>query len=194
MTRIEGTNILRSLPDLARRAENDPGGAAIAFVSAYRAVFRLVDPARELKVSAVKLDELGFRHVRMEQVFHGLEVIHSELLFHFNRENALYLATGSYIPTPVLSETRPKLDHTAAVRAAAAELSTEAGNWPAVLKVWPSPDGAGLLAYEVAAPIGLSQAWRVFVDARSGKILDRISTIYTTSTTTSHRPPKPKPR
>lgn len=192
VTRIEGRNLLDELPDEAKRARSDPSAAAIAFVSTYRQTFRLIDPVTELRVLAVKPDELGFQHVRLAQVFRGLEVAGGEMLFHFNRDAALYLVTGSYIPTPALSELKPKLDKAAAVRAVAAELSAKGGNWPASLKIWPSPGGAGLLAYEVAASVALDKAWRVFVDARSGKILDRISTVYTASTIVPRPSPKPK--
>ena len=192
ISRIEGASILRTLPDLAKRSEDDPGGAAIAFVSTYRAIFRLTEPDKELRVSATNSDELGFRHVKLSQVFRGLEVVPGEMLFHFNRDGALYLVSASYIPTPAISDIQPMLDKAGAVRAVAAAFAAKAGNWPAVLKIWSSPNGAALLAYEVAASVALDKSWRVFVDARSGKILDRISTIHSSSSLTPPRAPKPK--
>ncbi|MDP9004781.1 MAG: hypothetical protein M3N12_08320, partial [Verrucomicrobiota bacterium] len=59
VTRIEGKNLLVELPVEARRAQNDPGAAALAFVTAYRQTFRLVDPVSEVRLSPVKSDELG---------------------------------------------------------------------------------------------------------------------------------------
>lgn len=189
VTRIEGSDILSAVPETAKRSEKDPVGAAIDFVSAYRSFFRLAEPSEELRVLAVKSDDLGFRHVKLSQVFRGLEVVPGEILFHFNRNGALYLVTGSYIPTPLISELKPVLGQAAAIDRAAAALSTHASNWPAVLKIWSSPAGHGFLAYEVSATVAADQAWRVFVDARSGKILDRVSTIYTSSATGSVQPP-----
>ena len=181
ISRIEGKNLLQSLPSLAARVQRDPAAVAIEFVQAHRELFRLRQPARELKLKAVQADELGFRHVRLTQTFRGLEVIQSELIFHFNRENALYLINGSYLATPANVQTRPSLSAAAAARAVAVELKAKTANSPAVLKIWPSPGGFGVLAYEVAASVGPDQAWQVFVDAHTGKILDRISTIHTTS-------------
>ena len=173
---IEGEDLLASRP---QRSERDPAAQAIEFISAHREVFRLKNPAEELKVSAVNRDELGFHHVRLAQVFGGLDVAHCQLIVHFRANGALYLINGSYIPTPAALDLRPKLSAAAAVRAIAAELTAEPADWPAALKIWPARNGAGLLAYEVAASIAPDRAWRVFVDAHSGKILDRISAVYT---------------
>ena len=181
VARIEGGNLLEALPEHAGRARTDPAATSIAFVSAFRDVFRLSNAADELKTKAVQKDDLGFQHVRLQQVFRGLEVVHCGMIFHFNKEGALYLITGDYIATPTLQNVQPQLDSAAAVRAAASALGVERRDWPAELKIWASPDGRGMLAYEVAAAVAADQAWRVFVHADSGKILDRISTIYTTS-------------
>lgn len=192
VARIEGGNLLEALPEHARQVGSDPAATSIRFVSAFRDVFRLGNASEELKTKSVQKDDLGFQHVRLQQVFRGLEVVHCGLIFHYNREGALYLITGDYIATPVLPNTQPQLDRSAAVRAAASALKAEQHDWPAELKIWASPDGRGVLAYEVAATIAADQAWRVFVDANSGKILDRLSTIYTSSAVPQTQPPPPK--
>lgn len=177
--RSEAKDILQSVPAAQALARTDPAAAVLLFVAANRQAFRVSNPAVELRVRSIEPDELGFRHVRMAQFFHGLEVVQCELLFHFNRERALYLITGSYIATPRLETLQPKLSPALAARAAAKELKVPPADWPAKLKIWPGPGGAGLLAFEVQASIAIDQAWRIFIDANSGKILDRSSTVYT---------------
>lgn len=181
VARIEGGDLLRALPEQARHPADDPARTSVAFVSAFRDVFRLAHAADELKTISVQRDDLGFQHVRLQQMFRGLEVVNCGLLFHFNRAGALYLVTGDYIPTPAVRDIQPKLGREAAIRAAAAALKTEGADWPATLKIWPAHDGTGILAYEIAASVAPDRAWRVFVDAQTGKILNRVSTVYTGS-------------
>lgn len=186
---VEGKDLLASLPKIAAMSRRDPAAASIAFVAQHREVFRLTKPGEELKLDSVQRDDLRFRHVRFAQVFRGLEVANCEMRFHFNRDGALYRITGSYIPTPDLADVQPKLDRAAAVRAAASAVGGDrSANWPATLKIWPAQNGAAVLAYEVAATVAADRAWRVFVDADSGKILDRISTIHTAAPTDPAQP------
>ena len=184
VSRIETKDPAPSPSDPTNLGGREPAAAALEFVSVNRKLFRLVNPPAELKVIDVKRDELGFHHVRFTQQFHELEIANTDLLFHYNREGVLYLVTANYIPTPTETELQPKLDRPAAIRAAAADVSTEPADWAATLKIWPTPSGIGILAYEVAASVAPDKAWRVFVDAHTGRILDRISTIYTASPTT----------
>jgi Zn-dependent metalloprotease len=137
----------------------------------------------------VKRDELGFHHVRLAQVFRGIEVADGEMLFHFNRDAALYLVTAHYFPTPELPERKPKLNAAAAIRATAAALSAKPGAWPVALKIWLGPRATAKLAYEVTA---LDRGWRIFVDASTGKILDRVPTN-SSDTAASQRPIAPNP-
>ena len=176
---IEGKDLLASLPAVAPMAKRDPAAASVAFVAQHREAFRLTNPARELKLDSVQRDELGFQHVRFTQVFRGLEVASCEFRFHFNRDGALYMISATHIPTPQLANVRPRLDKPAAIRAVADAVAAQPGDWPATLKICAAPAGEGILAYEVAAAVGPAQAWRVFVDARTGKILQRISMIHT---------------
>ena len=175
---VEGTNLLQSSPEIAALSSRDPAAAAVAFVGKYQEAFRLRSPETELKSTGVERDQLGFCHVRLAQMFRSLEVAQCEMRFHFNREGALYLISATHIPTPQLGSVQPSLDQPAAIRAAATALAAPAGDWPATLKIWASPDGQAFLAYEVAAAVGPASAWRVFVDAQSGKILQRISMIH----------------
>lgn len=181
--RIEGKDLLKALPGLATRSSSDPAGASVAFVAAHRDAFRLRNAASELKLDSVQRDELGFQHVRFRQVFRGLEVAGCEMRFHYDANGALYLVSASHIPTPSRRDVRPQLDKAAAIRAVASSLQARPADWPASLKIWPSPTGEGILAYEVAAALGPARAWRVFVDARSGRILQRISMIQTIPST-----------
>ena len=182
VSRIEAKSRTLSHSDPTNLGTREPAAAALEFVSEHRQLFRLVDPPAELKTVKVQRDELGFHHVRFTQQFRELEVVHTDLLFHYNREGVLYLVTANYIPTPTETDLQPKLDRAAAIRAAAADVSAAPGDWPATLKIWAARSGAGILAYEVAASVAADKAWRVFVDANTGSILERISTVYTAST------------
>lgn len=177
--RMEGGDLLRLAPAAAAMPRKDAAAVAVAFISELRRVFRLSDPASELKLTRVDKDELGFRHVRFGQTYSGLEVASADLIVHFNAAGELYLVTGSYVPTPEKVSTRPKIDASSARTAAAAALHTGARDWPAQLVVWPARGGRVHLAYQVNATAGPAEAWRVFIDAGTGAVLEKISTIQT---------------
>ena len=181
-------------PNLSEHLEHDPdfaqlqarkqfGDLARAFIYAYRVDFRLIQPANELQVQSVETDALGLTHVRLQQTFHGIPVWAAELVVHLNADTQVYLVQGRYIPTPHNLSTDPELTEQAALQRAADHLGqplTGCLKCQADLVIFAAESKAPRLAYHVLALLNLAQGWEVMIDARTGEVLQQLSTIRTT--------------
>lgn len=164
----------------ALRAQRRYADLAVYFLSTYRAEFRLRDPKAEMLVADTSTDDLGYKHVRLRQVYAGLPVWGAELIVHFDREDRIYLVNGHYLPTPDGLSTHPGLSETQALRLAGESVGqAHCDDCRAELMVFGVRDAKAILAYSVLVKLDLMNQWRVFVEAQSGQILDRFSTVPT---------------
>jgi Zn-dependent metalloprotease len=58
--------------------------------------FKLVEANKELKVVKVKTDELGFTHVRLQQIVDGIPVFGNEYIVHFDKNKDVYASNGKF--------------------------------------------------------------------------------------------------
>ncbi|MHB9027934.1 MAG: M4 family metallopeptidase [Candidatus Latescibacterota bacterium] len=77
-----------------------PFETALRFIEANRELFRLAEPASELRALPEERDSGGRTHLRLEQVYHGIPVWGSRLILHFDADGSLYALNGRYAPTP----------------------------------------------------------------------------------------------
>ena len=189
-----GTITFLKAPNLSEHLEHDPAFAQLqaskqfgdlvhAFIYAHRADFRLIQPANELQVQSVKTDDLGLTHVRLQQTFHDVPVWAAELVVHLNTDARVYLVQGRYIPTPRNLSVEPDLTEQAALRRAANHLGlplTECLTCQADLVIFATEGKTPRLAYRVLALLNLAQGWEMMIDARTGEVLQQLSTIRTT--------------
>jgi Zn-dependent metalloprotease len=125
-------------------------------------------------------DDLAYTHLRFEQRYQGLPVWPAMLDAHFNPDNELTVIEGAYDPTPALTTIEPRLT---AERAIAAARASVPGGWAgtataAELVVYAPLDAAGQLGWKLDLNIGYSQAWRIVIDAQSGRVLHRSSRVF----------------
>ena len=188
-----GTITFLKAPNLSERLEHDPdfaqlqasrqfGDLARAFIHAYRADFRITQPANEFRVHSVKIDNLGLTHVRLQQTFHDVPVWAAELVVHLNADTQVYLIQGRYIPTPHNLSTDPELTEQAALQRAADHLGqplTGCLKCQADLVIFAAEGKAPRLAYCVQASLSMAEGWEIMVDAQTGEVLQKLSTIRT---------------
>ena len=189
-----GTITFLKAPNLSERLEHDPdfaqlqagkqfGDLARAFIHAYRVDFRLTQPANEFRVQSVETDTLGLTHVRLQQTFHGIPVWAAELVVHLNAATQVYLVQGRYIPTPHNLSTDPEVTEQTALQRAADHLGhplTKCLKCQADLVIFAAEGKAPRLAYRALALLNLAEGWEVMVDAQTGEVLQKLSTIRTT--------------
>ena len=205
--RDERTGTIRFLraANLSAGLERDPdfrdlqskdafADVAVRFLDAYRSLFGLQQPAEELVVRSVAEDDLGMKHVRLQQVFARLPVWGAEILVHLDKANHVSLVQGRYVRTPSQVHTRPRLDRDAAVRIVGEALRGKGAtcrNCESELVIALTPEGRPRLAYRVVTKPSLIEGWALMIDAETGAIIEKVSTVVSGGVVSPPRPAGP---
>ncbi len=181
--RMEGANLSQYLQSdksfQQMQSENRFADIAIAFISEYRSLFKIQQPSEELKLVSFNVEGSGQKHIRFSQVFMGIPVKASEIIVHLNYVNQVYLVEGRYIPTPSGLLTQPKLSETEAFRKTAESLKRQdCPNCRSELMIFSDDSAKAHLAYRISANSGVTQGWEIFIDAISGEMLAKHSTVH----------------
>lgn len=136
----------------------------------------------ELAHARTDVDRLGFTHVSFAQKYHGLPVLGGHLIVHLN-DRGITGVNGRFVPGIAVG-TQPVVSAAAARETAASDLrkragARQAGAVGAELAVYrigllEGFEGANRLAWAVDVAAGI-QREQIWIDARSGAILNRIS-------------------
>ncbi|WP_066070234.1 M4 family metallopeptidase [Neobacillus soli] len=141
------------------------------------------NPKANLKVKKVDKDNLGMTHVRFNQTKSGVLVEGTEVLVHYNENNEVIAVNGSLnseIEEATLNTT-PTLSGEKALQVAKSSVDA-----PAQLQYDPTTElvvypfeGENSLAYKVNVNFHGEEPgnWYVFVDAKSGKVIDQYNAI-----------------
>ncbi|MCM3666544.1 M4 family metallopeptidase [Mesobacillus subterraneus] len=137
------------------------------------------DPERNLKVKNVEKDELGMTHVRFNQTVNGVNVEGSDIIVHFNKDNEVVSVNGRMNDTidNVDMDTTASISSEAALKTAKTSVnaSEELTYEPtAELVVYPF-EGKNNTAYKVNVNFMGDEPgnWFVFVDAKTGEVIDQ---------------------
>lgn len=153
----------------------DPVTTSAGLLRAHRALFRMHDPDRELAPTRTERDALGMAHARFQQVVHGVPVDGAEVLVHYDAEGHLASIDASYVPD---------LDHVDVdpVLTVAEAMAVAGGDGETSLVV--TPEGRLVYRVEVRDLEARTPAiWRVTVDAKTGKELERRDVLKTVEAT-----------
>src|SRR5262245_36679539 len=183
---------------LARRGARASGvpanrAAAAAFLREYGALFGVANAPAELEEIRVARDPDGGTHLVYRQRHRGLPVFAGELLVHFDAADRLTGVNGRFVPVDLVDGV-PTRSAEEAGRSALAIVAAEPGGAGAlrveragalgvgrasllVFREGPlrGMPGATHLAWELEVGDGGSTRELVFVDAHTGKLVDRIS-------------------
>jgi Zn-dependent metalloprotease len=135
-----------------------------------------ISPPFTAQVKKVQTDSLGFTHVRIAQLYHGLPVVGGEVVVHINNHNIVYYISGRYLP-PLAISIEPSISAEAVLQAALKEF---AGTPDVTVSKQPSlvVFGSHLAYYFVieqgSNPVG---QWWHYVDAHTGELLQRYNNI-----------------
>jgi|GEM_PF-2419674 len=166
----------RSLQAADRLAE-----VAVAFLSAYRMDFRLLRPVDEMVVNSITTDDLGFKRVRLKQMFAGIPVWGAELIVQLDRANHINLVQGRYIPTPERLSTTPGITGEDALAITAANLEGLDPGCPGCrseLVIFAAESDPPRLAYRILIPVSLTEGWAITTDAFTGTVIEKLPTVY----------------
>ncbi|MGV8073288.1 MAG: hypothetical protein AB2L11_01810 [Syntrophobacteraceae bacterium] len=169
---LKGKNLSRELGGMPSKSES-PHDMALSFLDLYKTLFKLQQPHDELGCIAVETDDLGLKHVRLQQIYQTIPVWGKELNVHLDQHNSVYLVQGRYIPTPQHVNTEPAISARQAVEIVYNSLGLkreDVSSDAAELVVYVKAPEKALLAYKVFATSCI-----YFVDAVKGGIVDRIT-------------------
>ncbi len=167
-----------------------PGARALAYFQQNKGMFRLHDPASELRFESQAADDLGSRHETFQQMFQGVPVWGATLNAHFDRAGAMYAVNARYAPTPdAIAGPGYRVSEAQAVALAEADLARHtpledfapetrkilAYPGPAAAKnVWMESAGTKAhWAWRVEIRPIFRDNWRYFIDGATGAILEK---------------------
>ncbi len=150
--------------------------------------FNLESSEQNFKTMKVKTDELGYTHVKMQQMVDGMPVFGNEYIVHFDNEKNIYTSNGNFDNKANNYKKGAFINANKAIEVAKNEVGYAKGagvNQEDVL-------AAELYLYEVAGeyvPTYVTTVnwvhedsfgnWLVFVDATNGDIVNKIDYIQT---------------
>jgi len=173
-------------PLMVDNAAQAPGERAQFFLSIYGSALGIDDPAGQLRSRRVSTDVAGNQHVHLDQVHAGLPVFGARVVVHMNDTgisgvNGVFvrgLDGVSPVPARELGALRAGALTYAGKLHRGANLKIAGGRY--VIYPVGLVQGhlqAPRLAYEAMVGNGGDVRERIFVDARSGEILDRIDEV-----------------
>ncbi len=195
---VWGTNLLRNNPSVSIYRENangvaeyvegvlttpvrsgDEAQAAISFLQKHRGAFRIENASEELSLRKIVQDDLGMKHVRLDQRYKGLRVIGCELVAHYSADGTLRTVNGNFKPG-IDVETTPMIASQTATRIATDDLATffaKANPNEPELVIFPW-EGTNYLAWRLFlysdTPDG---RWEYFVNAATGDVVFKANRI-----------------
>ena len=130
----------------------------------------------EFTLKKLESDNIGFKHIRLEQRYKGLRVVGAECIVHINNRNVIYRINGKYLPDFNIS-VNPDIDADAALQIAIKEHKDKAG-----LQVSKKPSlvifGQHLAYHYVISYEGTEPGqWWYYIDAHSGKLIGHYNNI-----------------
>lgn len=183
---LKGGNLSQTLDDLPCYqklvAEQRFSDAAVCFLEYYGQAFKLDHPSQELSTVYVRTDNLGLTHVRLRQTYGDITVWPGEITVHFLGEGQIYWVQGNYSPTPRNTDLKAGIQEADALKAVAVVLDRHESDCPhctSELVIYAGRPEEPVLAYRVSASVGLNKGWNFYIDAHSGAVLHKISSVNT---------------
>jgi Zn-dependent metalloprotease len=150
----------------------------------------LNDVSNEFEVVNVDTDEKGIIHVRLQQIFQNIPVFGGEIMVHA-ADGKFMKMNGRYFPTPIITTTANGINESAALQVAFEDIGLDKikTDWSAKdlrmtggktneseLVVFHEKENleAEKLVWVLTVRPNIMQRLIYFIDARSGKILDKI--------------------
>ena len=163
---------------------------AISWLQTFASSLSVIDPSQEFIATHWQLDDLGKRHVRLQQRYRGVPVWANDLYVHIDADDQVYAVNGRYAPTPT-KVTSLEAAISANNALAIANVFLKQKNVlktidPGLRKAMNLPDacaekaiyldrqGQGHLVWQVDLYANLRDWYTLFVDAQTGDILHQL--------------------
>lgn len=150
---------------------------ALCFLHAYGSVFKLDDPLRELRGIGTDLDTNHQATVRFGQSYANRLVRDGEITVYLNPEKQVIRVEGRYHPSPSTLKLKAKINTqqaTQTVREALLQMTSEPHDYRLEEAIYYDRQSRPLLAYRIVAYNKTSGDWEFWLDANTGRILERM--------------------
>jgi bacillolysin len=164
---------------VAKKFSSSTSTEALNYLKENQGKTGITNPDKNLKVKSIQKDELGMTHVRFNQSINGVSVEGAEIIVHFNNNNEVVSVNGrmnqtitdAAVDTSVSLSSEEALGVSLSSVNAPDELTYEP---TAELVVFPF-DGENRTAYKVNVNFMGDEPgnWFVFVDAKTGEVIDK---------------------
>jgi hypothetical protein len=147
------------------------------FLESQRGLLMLNDPRSELKKTKLTVDDMKFKHIKVQQVVNDIPIWGRDIIIHLNKDNEVYMVNGNIEPS-VSINTTPKLTNQEAAKRALEAVSGGPEGWYAAgseIQVFFAKPDAPCLVYMVTLVQGIANREHYFIDAKDGTILHKIS-------------------
>ncbi len=156
---------------------------ALNYLQQNKEKVNIKNPKADLKKKKSVKDELGMTHIRFNQTKNGVPVEGAEIIVHYNADNEITVVNGAYneeVETSKLN-TSPSFSTEDAL-----QVAKSSTNAPSTLDQVPTSElviypfeGKNHLTYKVNVNFLGDEPgnWFVFVDARSGEVVDQYNAI-----------------
>ncbi|MGP1993529.1 M4 family metallopeptidase [Zobellia laminariae] len=166
-------------------AKQSPNDVAKDYLADVKNLIQIKNPDAEFKEISNKSDDLGQKHIKMQQVFKGIKVYGSEVILHLDKGNKVSALNGRNKPTPSIENTVPKLTAQDALKQVEIDLGVSLSNesnkskslmepseFEKELLIYPM-EGYNVLAWHLTVYPDIKDRWEYFIDAQTGRILDK---------------------
>ncbi len=170
-----------------RNARINSSETSKSFLNSLKTDLKISNVGEEFRMIYDETDELGYRHIKLEQTYKGVPIYGGEAVVHTTKNGIAEFLMGKVFPSPVLNPT-PNISASAAIELSLKDLGKntivqKSGNINQFLKL--DPDTAELtilnenkknyLVYQVSVRPNILERWVYFIDAHSGQVVSKFN-------------------
>lgn len=149
--------------------------ASYAFIENHKDLLGISDVTEEFQEKSIDRDIFGMQHLTLQQVYHGIPVLHRMLKIHTNVTGHLSGVTSTYFPGINISTT-PSLSSQSVASALTASGENIIDHHSPELVIYIHRNSP-TLAYSIDAELSADEAYQYIVDAQSGQIVQKYSLV-----------------
>ncbi|HLO46554.1 MAG TPA: M4 family metallopeptidase [Leadbetterella sp.] len=168
-----------------KNARKNSSDMSKSFLNSVKNELKISNPSDEFRLVADETDDLGLRHLKLEQTFKNIPIYGGEAVVHTNRDGVAEFLMGKIFPSPNLNTTA-NISPTAAIELSLKDLGKstivqKTGKVNQFLSLEPdmaeliilNEKGKSYLAYHITARPNLLERWVYFIDAHSGEVINK---------------------
>ncbi|MCP9764698.1 M4 family metallopeptidase [Lacihabitans soyangensis] len=168
-----------------RNARKNSSETTSSFLNSLKNDLKINNIGEEFRLVADETDDLGLRHIKLEQTYKNIPIYGGEAVIHTNKNGVAEFLMGKIFPSPNLNVS-PNISPSAAIELSLKDLGKntivqKSGNINQFLKL--DPDVAELtilnenkknnLVYHITVRPNILERWVYFIDAHSGEVINK---------------------